>query len=527
MFNDFEKRPGMRTFIRHMSESRHIHLPPWAMIPKRIYDIASIIKNQEIWKKTTETSGIFARFAGRFERKEHDLRCCILSLKEAMATVVDGVTIKKEIEDPDSPDGQGQAENQNGQKLAKVWGDDETRSLIELAKVYIPKFKDSSYSKKQLLEDISAEMRSMGYDVTALNVHYKMKYLRAKYRNILNYNSKHVQKRDMPFHQALHELYSLDYFNDQDLMTPPTPELNGLKGKSKTVPASHVDLRAVVTSKKKKTATQVIHKGTKFVLKRKAGSKSRGIQPLFQCGLCMEKFQTSQDMHGHDCKNTKSSAEVKRKSIASVPATPTAATATPNGVFHWNSLMTMQLLELLKDYQDSHKNSNFRKGNLWDNMSTLMKRRGHNVHPKEIEKKWTVLTTAFEKTLHYNRTHKDKKKCAFFKRLSDLHRHPSSFACFRAEEPVKMTVEVSPFSFAASRSSLSQPLRPNKDEEEERHKNGGASTSSMPELMLWLENTWTEYKEMEQKREEVQAQRHHELMEMLSYLVEGSGKMDT
>lgn len=40
-----------------------------------------------------------------------------------MATVVDGVTIKKEIEDPDSPDGQdsgqGQAENQNGQKLAK------------------------------------------------------------------------------------------------------------------------------------------------------------------------------------------------------------------------------------------------------------------------------------------------------------------------------------------------------------------------------------------------------------------------
>lgn len=40
-----------------------------------------------------------------------------------MATVVDGVTIKKEIEDPDSPDGQdsgqGQAENQSGQKLAK------------------------------------------------------------------------------------------------------------------------------------------------------------------------------------------------------------------------------------------------------------------------------------------------------------------------------------------------------------------------------------------------------------------------
>lgn len=213
-----------------------------------------------------------------------------------------------------------------------VWGDDETRSLIELAKVYIPKFKDSSYSKKQLLEDISAEMRSMGYEVTPLNVHYKMKYLRAKYRNILNYNSKHVQKRDMPFHQALHELYSLDYFNDQDLMPMTTPEQNGLKRKSKTVPASHVDLRAVVTSKKKKSSTQVIHKGTKFVLKRKAGAKSRGAQPLFQCGLCMEKFQTSHDMHDHECRNMKSPTEVVRKSVASVPATAPASTASSNGV---------------------------------------------------------------------------------------------------------------------------------------------------------------------------------------------------
>ncbi|KAG8194903.1 hypothetical protein JTE90_029194 [Oedothorax gibbosus] len=40
-----------------------------------------VVRLAKIWKKTKETTGIFARFAERFERKEHDLRCCILSLK--------------------------------------------------------------------------------------------------------------------------------------------------------------------------------------------------------------------------------------------------------------------------------------------------------------------------------------------------------------------------------------------------------------------------------------------------------------
>lgn len=208
-----------------------------------------------------------------------------------------------------------------------MWGDDETRSLIELAKVYIPKFKDSSYTKKQLLDDISGEMRDMGYDVTPENVRNKLKYLRAKYRSTLHYNAKHIEKRTLPFSQALHELYSLDYFNDQDLVEQNGNGFNDIIStlpakrtvKSKTIPASHIDLRAVVTSKKKPAANQVIHKGTKFALKRKAGTKSRA-QPLFQCGLCMEKFRTSHDMHEHACKNVKSVNDVKKKVRAIAPA---------------------------------------------------------------------------------------------------------------------------------------------------------------------------------------------------------------
>lgn len=189
----------------------------------------------------------------------------------------------------------------------------------------------------------------------------------------------------------------------------------------------------------------------------------------------------------------------------------------------------MQFLELLKDYQDSHKNSNFRKGNIWDNMSTLMKRRGYDIPPKEIERKYGVLTAAFDKTLQYNRTHKDKKKCAFFKRLFDLYRHPTSFTCFKSEEPVKMTVEVSPFSFAREVAAPKPPAQQQRKGGEDQKQQGAQSETqgSMPELMLWLDNTWSEFKELERKKEAVQAQRHHELMEMLSYLVEGSGNMDT
>ncbi|GFX68697.1 uncharacterized protein TNCV_1801091 [Trichonephila clavipes] len=420
-----------------------------------------------------------------------------------MAGVVNEVTVKKEIEDPaDSPEqtdtqdsGQGQSENQN-QKLSKVWTDSETRSLIELAKVYIPKFKDSTYSKRQLLEDISNELQMIGYETTPENVRNKMKYLRTRYRNVTDYNSKHVEKRSMPFADELNELYQLDYFDALDYSDRNGNGSNdialrttGTKRNAKsTIPASHVDLRTVVTSRKKNH--QIVHKGTKFAVKRKNAGKSRS-QPLFQCGLCMQKFKTSQDMHDH--------------------------------AFHWNSLITMQFLELLKDYQENYKNSNFRKGNIWSNMSTLMKRRGYSILPKELEKKWSTLTTAFEKTMKYNKTHKDKKKCAFFKRLTDLFRHPASFKYFKSEEPVKMTLEVSPFSFAAgntnSRPSTTNSTFHRKNSEDQKMIQ---NHNSMQELMLWLDNTWTEYKEIERKREAQQAQRHNELMEMLSYLVDNS-----
>ncbi|GFQ70664.1 uncharacterized protein TNCT_360351 [Trichonephila clavata] len=402
-----------------------------------------------------------------------------------------------------------------------IWTENETRSLIELAKVYIPKFKDSTYSKRQLLEDISNELQMIGYDTTPEHVRNKMKYLRTKYRNVSDYNSKHVEKRSMPFADELAELYQLDYFDALDYSDRNGNGSNdialrttGTKRNAKsTIPASHVDLRTVVTSRKKNH--QIIHKGSKFAVKRKNASKSRS-QPLFQCGLCMQKFKTSQDMHDHACKsNAKSSNDTIKKKMNSA--------SNSSNVFHWNSLITMQFLELLKDYQENYKNSNFRKGNIWSNMSTLMKRRGYSILPKELEKKWTTLTTAFEKTMKYNKTHKDKKKCAFFKRLTDLFRHPASFKCFKSEEPAKMTVEVSPFSFAAghtnSRPSTTNSSFHRKNSEDQKMIQ---NHNSMQELMLWLDNTWTEYKEIERKREAQQAQRHNELMEMLSYLVDNS-----
>lgn len=191
---------------------------------------------------------------------------------------------------------------------------------------------------------------------------------------------------------------------------------------------------------------------------------------------------------------------------------------------HWNSLITMQFLDLLKEYQDSHKNSNFRKGNLWENISVLMKRVGHKIHPKILSKKWIILRNSFEKTIAYNNSHKDKKKCAFFKRLLELYNHPSSFDCFNhINESSKKTVEVSPFSYShvptVSSSKMSSPncSKPKIKEEKGRQ-------SSMSDIMSWLNNTWTEYKEMERIRQELESQRHNEIMEMLSYLIDSRDK---
>ncbi|XP_035204997.1 uncharacterized protein LOC118179948 [Stegodyphus dumicola] len=372
----------------------------------------------------------------------------------------------------------------------------------------------------------------IGYETTPENVRNKIKYLRNRYRIVMDYNAKHVEKRAMPFFDELGELYGMDYVEDSDLCA----EQNGngsadisyqvpgndraskrtCVGKT-TIPASHVDLRTVVTSKKK---TDEGSKPPKIIVKKKSNAKNRS-QPLFQCGLCMDKFRTSYDMHGHTCKPS------AKKNSSNSPKKKQNSANSPHTVFHWNSLITMQFLDLLKDYQDSHKSSNFRKGNLWENMCALMKRRGHAIHPKELQRKWNILSSAYAKTIAYNKHHKDKKKCAFFKRLTDLYKHPSSFECFSTEEPVKMTVEVSPFSYASrepgiiSRSSSSNSSSQKKLKEERQVNH---NENNFADLIHWLDNTWTEWKELEKKREALQAQRHNELMEMLSYMVDSNAK---
>ncbi|XP_015917302.1 uncharacterized protein [Parasteatoda tepidariorum] len=450
-----------------------------------------------------------------------------------MASATDEVVIKKEIEDTESPEqvdnqdsSQNQSEQSSSAKASKVWLEDETRSLIALAKHYIPKFKDSNYTKRQLLEDISNELHLIGYDATLEHVRNKLKYLRTKYRSTIEYNNKHVIKRTMPFSEELSDLYSLDYFDDQDSLN--ASELNGngssdrfnntnskaQKKSSKSVPASHVDLGTVVTTKKR-TQSQ---KSSRSPAKKKATAKNQRSQPLFQCGLCMQKFSTSNDMHGHDCKHVGKITENSKKKLNSSAAST---------VFHWNSLITMHFLELLREYQHSNKNSNFRKGNIWENMSLLMKRRGHTIEPKELEKKFHVLTSAFEKTMKYNKTHKDKKKCAFFKRLTELYSHPSSFKCFKSSGPYKMTVEVSPFSYATKREPSTVTSRSSSSNSNNQRK--VTDTKQAPpqngtsEILQWLQNTWNEWKEIEKKREEVMAKRHNDLMEMLSYLIDSNG----
>lgn len=182
--------------------------------------------------------------------------------------------------------------------------------MIELHKNYIQRFKDGNYSKKMLLEDVAQELNLIGYDATPEKVRNKMKYLRSRYKGVLEYNAKHVTKRNMPFQEELAELYKMDYYTEQEPLY--IPEVNGngsndisfnsnsgerVSKRIKSIPASHVDLRTVVTTKKKNnTVTKA------KILKKKAQSKRT--QPLYQCGLCMSKFQTSNHMHDHACIKT-------------------------------------------------------------------------------------------------------------------------------------------------------------------------------------------------------------------------------
>lgn len=192
---------------------------------------------------------------------------------------------------------------------------------------------------------------------------------------------------------------------------------------------------------------------------------------------------------------------------------------------HWNSLITMQFLDLLKDYQVNNKNSNFKRGNVWENITADMKRLGHKISVDELSKKWNVLSTNYQRTVAYNSTHRDKKKCAFFKRLMELHNH-QPFNCFNEKQSAKQTVEVSPFSFSqASSSNISAiSLSPNFNNQKAFKEKAKQSNNSSSDLLDWLNNTWTEFKEMERQRREVENQRHNEIMEMLSYLIESKDK---
>lgn len=188
---------------------------------------------------------------------------------------------------------------------------------------------------------------------------------------------------------------------------------------------------------------------------------------------------------------------------------------------HWNSLLTMQFLDILKDYQESSKSSNLRKGNIWENIAMHMKRLGNKISPVELSNKWRILSTNYIKTVAYNKTHKDKKKCAFYKRLMELHNHHSSFNCFnQRNQTPKRTVQVSPFSFSQG-SSTASPKQLSSAFTNQKMFQEQAST---PELIAWLNNTWTEYKEIERKRQEAENQRHNEIMEMLSYLIDSKDK---
>ena len=185
-----------------------------------------------------------------------------------------------------------------------VWSEDETKSMLEFHKSYIQRFQDGNYSKKQLLEDVAQELNLIGYDTTPEKVRNKMKYLRARYKAMLEYNVKHVEKKVIPFQEELAELYQMPFFDDEPVINGNgSSDFNfrsskGLRNKKLPKPAtvSRFSLKNVLPKKKSST----ISKASK-ILKKKAKAKRSGA-PLFQCGICLNKFQSSSEMHVHNCK---------------------------------------------------------------------------------------------------------------------------------------------------------------------------------------------------------------------------------
>lgn len=185
-----------------------------------------------------------------------------------------------------------------------MWSEDETKSMLEVHKSFIQRFQDGSYSKKQLLEDVAQELNLIGYDTTPEKVRNKMKYLRARYKAMLEYNVKHVEKKVIPFQDELAELYNMPFFDDEPVINGNgSSDFNfraskGLRTKklAKAATVPRFSLKNVLPKKKSST----VSKASK-IIKKKAKAKRSGA-PLFQCGICLNKFQSSSEMHVHNCK---------------------------------------------------------------------------------------------------------------------------------------------------------------------------------------------------------------------------------
>lgn len=184
-----------------------------------------------------------------------------------------------------------------------MWSEDETKSMLEVHKSFIQRFQDGNYSKKQLLEDVAQELNLLGYDTTPEKVRNKMKYLRARYKAMLEYNVKHVEKKVIPFQDELAELYNMPFFDDEPVINGNgSSDFNfraskGLRNKKLAKPATvpRFSLKNVLPKKKSPAS-----KASKMI-KKKVKAKRSGA-PLFQCGICLNKFQSSSEMHVHNCK---------------------------------------------------------------------------------------------------------------------------------------------------------------------------------------------------------------------------------
>lgn len=198
-------------------------------------------------------------------------------------------------------------------------------------------------------------------------------------------------------------------------------------------------------------------------------------------------------------------------------------------------MCTMKFLELLKEFKIFSRSFNSKNSNLLEEVTSIMRKEGLDLCTSDLEKKWKNLASTYEKTVIYNRKHHDKKKCAFFNRLSELYKHGASMDMFKqVEEPENMTIEVSPFAFstsnwcdndegAASYSANRMPPPPPRLQNYGNSKMNGPSSNGS-ELVQWLDGFWKDWKELDRKREAANSKRHGELMEVLSFIAENLSK---